>query len=179
MTLPTDLIFPMNTDLIKAGDPESMQRYLTDLTESLTEMYRQVAENVNGSIKFTQPAVAGNIISGTGTYTRQVGAYLRQGILVDFWFDIEWSAHTGTGGVVVKLPYKVAKSQVDPWVGNAQTSNINLGAGYTTTFGVASQNTFNYAIIRQGSAVPIDNITLPASGRVLGHARYIGQEFEN
>lgn len=181
MTLPTDLILPMNSDLIKAGDPQSMQRYMVDLTESLTEAYRQIAENVNGAMRTWTPTAYGLSTAGVGTYTKQVGWLRRSGILTELWFDIEWSAHTGTGGVAILMPYKAAKSTGQPWVGVIQSvsaSNV-FGAGYTYLVWKCEQNTTQGTIVRCGSGVASAQQPIAAQGGYAGYIQYLGQEFEN
>lgn len=179
MTLPTDIILPLRPEQIKSQDPDQLELYIRDLINSLTDMYQDIVGNVNGSTRQFTPVVKGATTSGTGTYTSQVGWYLRQGLMVDVWFDVVWTAHTGTGSAYVQLPYKVANSAIDPFAGTLGTATLALTAGYTATFCVAVPNTFQCNAIQYGSAVPMLNINVPAAGRFLGHVRYIGQEFEN
>lgn len=52
------------------------------------------------------PVVAGDASTGTGTYTGLVGKFTRKGKHVQFWVEGNVSAgHTGTGGILVTLPY--------------------------------------------------------------------------
>jgi hypothetical protein len=52
------------------------------------------------------PVVKGTTTAGVGTYTTQVGRYLKIGRCVLFSFRVDWSAHTGTGNMVLSgLPY--------------------------------------------------------------------------
>jgi hypothetical protein len=52
------------------------------------------------------PEVAGTTTAGVGTYTVQKGEYTRIGNLVKFKIDLEWSAHNGTGNIVINgLPF--------------------------------------------------------------------------
>jgi hypothetical protein len=183
MTLPTDVIYPLHSDLIKAGDPESLELYMRNLVETMTERDRQIVGNVNGNISQFMPEVFGLTVAGQGTYPAesQAGWYLRQGIMVDVWFDVVWSAHTGNGFMYLRLPYKVAKSPfvlLRPFAGILEQSTITLGAGYTSTFGEAEPDTFRYNLVQAGSGMATALLALPATGRILGHVRYIGQEIE-
>lgn len=185
MTLPTDVLLPLQSDLIKAGDPETLELYLRNLIETLTERDRQVVGNVNGTINQFSPVVKGSVTAGTGTYAagEQVGWYLRQGIIVDVWFDVIWSAHTGAGFIYVELPYQVAASPnstvMRPFVGQMETSGITYTVGYTSTFGEGEPNTFKYNLVQTGSAQTAALLAIPGSGRLLGHVRYIGKDIEN
>jgi len=181
MTLPTDIIFPLQTDLIKAGDPESLQLYIRNLIDTLTDMYQQVAQNVNGYLRQWSPIAYGLSTAGTGTYTYQDGWLRRSGILTELWFDIAWTAHTGTGGLAIQLPYKAAKSSNQPWVGVIQSvsSSNNFGAGYTYLVWKAEQNTTQGTIVRCGSTVAAAEQQIANAGSYAGYIQYIGQEFEN
>lgn len=52
------------------------------------------------------PVLAGTTTAGTGTYTTQTGTYTRIGNLVFFTVNLAWSAHTGTGSMIISgLPF--------------------------------------------------------------------------
>jgi hypothetical protein len=52
------------------------------------------------------PVVAGTTTAGSGTYTTQVGSYTKIGRQVSFALTLAWSAHTGTGNMLVSgLPF--------------------------------------------------------------------------
>lgn len=166
MTLPTQINFP----------PEDNVR---EIVKTLAEMYENIAQAVNGDIREWTPKLVGLVTPGVGTYTRQTGWYLRQGIIVDLWFDLEWTAHTGVGAAYIELPYKVKNSQNFPWSGELNMSGITLGAGYTKLFLLAQPNTFFGLIFGEGSGVAFASLSIVTSGRLIGKIRYIGQEFEN
>jgi len=99
MTLPTDIIFPLRLDFIKTGDQNGLEIYLRDLTETLTQMYSDMSQNINGAIRIWEPKVYGMTTEGVATYVRQGGWLRRSGIITELWFDVSWSAHTGTGNL--------------------------------------------------------------------------------
>ena len=52
------------------------------------------------------PIIAGQASAGTGTYTSQIGKYTKVGRAVHFEVYVVWTAHTGTGGMVLQgLPF--------------------------------------------------------------------------
>jgi hypothetical protein len=69
----------------------------------------------NGSlvpVSYT-PVVSGLTTAGTATYSTQTGSYTRNGNLVNIDITVAWSGHTGTGAMVISLPFTcAAKSQV-------------------------------------------------------------------
>ena len=176
--IPTDLVLPLQSDLIRAGDSKALELYLRQLVEALTDSYRITAQNLNGSLQQWSPEIFGSTVAGQGTYSFQTGWYLRAGIMVDLWYDVAWTAHTGVGSIIMRMPFKAAKTLNAPWAG-ANFSDINLGAGYTNVVMTVNSDTFDGVLLKTGSGVPISNVTLTATGRLLGHVRYVGQEFEN
>lgn len=56
-----------------------------------------------GRQSFT-PYVSGGTAAGVGTYTTQGGSYVRVGNLVFVELVLVWTAHTGTGNLVIRTP---------------------------------------------------------------------------
>jgi hypothetical protein len=97
--------------------------------------------------------------------------------MVDLWFNLIWSAHTGTGPIILQLPFKALNTIGTPWVGPVW-GNVNLGAGYTNMFMVVNGNTNDGVLLKSGSGVAFGNVTMSATGEMVGHLRYVGTEFE-
>ena len=178
MTLPAQIILPLRADY---GDSEDMDRYFRDLVYKLQDMYESIVENVNGSIrnyadtdnsKWT-PTLDGTV-TGTFTYTKQVGWSIRQGIYTELFFDIEWSATTAGGNLYVELPYIVTISDGMPFVGVIQPSSIAFGGGKTNLVINAIPDTYRGEIWAIGTGAATANLAVTASGRLIGHLRYIG-----
>jgi hypothetical protein len=52
------------------------------------------------------PVMSGSTTAGTGTYTGQAGAYRKIGSVVYYSLDMGWTAHTGTGDMILSgLPF--------------------------------------------------------------------------
>jgi hypothetical protein len=52
------------------------------------------------------PTAVGSVTTGTGTYSIQAGSYTKIGNRVDFTTVLSWSAHTGTGNLIISgLPF--------------------------------------------------------------------------
>lgn len=60
------------------------------------------------------PTVSGTTISGTGTYTTQLGQFRKTSTnTVSIQITVGWSAHTGTGNLIVNLPFTaISQDQV-------------------------------------------------------------------
>lgn len=180
MTLPTSNIYPAVTTFRAMDD---LTKYLRDLVFALEDRDEQLADAINGDIRgnaFTQreqwtPVLKGATTAGTFTYTHQIGWVYRQGLLVDVWFDILWTAQAGAAGnLYVELPYRVAVSAGKPFVGPLQTATIGYGAGQTVLNVNAIPNTFRGEIWSSGSAAATANIAVAAAGQLIGHVRYMG-----
>jgi hypothetical protein len=185
MTLPINNILPMRTDFKSVED---VDRYIRDLVFALQQRDEQVVSVVNGDIRgnaFTQrqnwkPVLKGSVTPGTFTYTQQIGWVLRQGTITDVWFDVAWSsAGAAAGNLYVELPYKVALSDQMPFVGVCQPSDIDYGAGHTDIVVNAIPSSYRGEFWVTGSTATTANLGVAASGRLIGHVRYIGVQNES
>jgi len=90
------------------------------------------------------PIISGATTAGVGVYTYQVGRYTKVGRIVHFQLRVAWTAHTGTGNMIVDgLPFtssSVTNSQSSVSIGFF--SNITLTASNVATAFVVEGNTF-------------------------------------
>lgn len=178
MTLSTEIIFPLNEERLNSGDSNQIGAYVRELVTTLTTMYQQISQATNGDIRQYLPLVYGNTSQGEAVYTTQDGWYLRKGIIVDYWFAVGWSAHSGTGQIYIQLPYKV-KQVIGAVFNSSVHGQYNYGGGYTSLFGIAISDTIKYLLYAEGPAnIAIAPLALLTSGALIGHIRYIGQELE-
>lgn len=175
MTLPPDRILPFRPTQIEAGGSE-LTEYMRDLVSTLEESYTDSVDNIDGRIQEYTPVLTGATLSGTGTYTTQVGLSLRQGIRVWTWFYVDWSAHTGAGDLTISLPYRVKTTTQNVFTGAIALSSVAWPAGTTSPITQAISNTLTAKVLHSGSATPYAYLQLPASGIVVGSLFYIGQE---
>jgi hypothetical protein len=186
MTIPSQIDLP---DPDGSFTPQQVS-YLHELTYRLEEAYERVAISTNGTYLYANPdstttiqqgvwtpEVFGVSTAGAGTYDHQVGYTVRKGIVVDVFFDIQWSAHTGSGNMYVELPYKVRKADNMPFVSPAQTSNYTLGSIDYAVFN-AIPDTYRLELWSVTTAAATANIALDTAARVIGSITYIGQEDE-
>lgn len=151
--------------------------------ESLTRMFRLIADAVNGNIKTNEdlsspfvPTIIGTTTEGVGTYTKQIGWSYSQGLFRDIWFDVSWTAHTGTGNLALELPYLVTFSEQMPFVGVCQLSDITFAGSYATINAIPDTRRLEFWTT--SSAASNVQIAIGAIGRAIGHIRYIGQSIE-
>ncbi len=78
------------------------------------------------------PVVVGGTVAGVGTYTLQSGYYTRIGNMIFATFRVSWSAHTGTGDMLINgFPFTCRNSaNYDP-EGSILVSDINFPASTT------------------------------------------------
>jgi len=186
LTLPTNIILPFQTDHINSQEPRDMENYLRELNFSLERMYEDVAQGINGNIRSNFgvgrqnwiPTLKGTGTAGSFTYTHQSGWAFRQGLLVDAFFDVEWSAVGGAAGnLYIELPYKVALANNMPFVGVVQSSVLAYTGGTGIVINAIS-DTFRGEFWNTGSAFATANQAVTATGRLIANIRYIGQQNE-
>lgn len=176
MTIPQELYLPLQTEELFNLEGEDQVRYWKELLNTLTDRDREVVNIVNGVYEYVEePTISGASTAGAGTYTNREAWYLRQAIMVDYWFDITWTNHTGTGNLVLDLPYLVINSQFEPFVGVIEQSSLTLTGGYTWLTVNCQPNTSQALIIENGSGNAAQALAIPTSGRIAGHVRYIGK----
>lgn len=182
MTLPTNIQLPIQTERILSDNPQDREKYVRDLIFTLQRMYEDIAQAVNGDIRGSvldtnsnwTPTLDG-ATPGTFTYNHQIGWVYRQGIFVDVWFDVSWSAvGTAAGNLILNLPYEVAMSSEKPFVGTVQSSAITYSGG-TGIVVNAIQSSYEAEFWNVGSGFTTANQSVVSSGQLIGHVRYIGK----
>ena len=159
MTLPLTIILPEND---------------YDLKNTLTDMYKDIANAVNGDQGSWTPTIEGSTTAGTGTYTEQSGIYYRQGLIVDCWFTVTTTDHTGAGDLRIKLPQKF-KKYIDIWVGEVIDSEMTYPSGTNIVLeGVNDTYYANCIACGDGIAAAVVQLDVNAAITVVGHIRYIG-----
>lgn len=184
MTVPKSIFLPTKKD--GSGD-EASDKYLLEMIYEVQRMYDNLAKGVNGDIKSSSlsqrqnwtPTLEGTGITGIFTYTNQYGLVLRQGLMVDVWADIFWTAIGGaTGSLYVVLPYIVANSLGQPFVGCVQSSTLAYGAGQTYAVINAIPNTYRGEFWASGGGAATTRLSVPNAGRLIFHVRYLGVQDE-
>jgi hypothetical protein len=103
------------------------------------------------------PVLEGTATAGTGTYSTQLGMYTKIGNVVHFKVSLNWSAHTGTGDMVIKgLPYTTANdSQIT--IAALRAGNIAYTAGASLAGQIQPNDTIIY---------PVTSVTLSAAATI-------------
>lgn len=182
MTIPSSILLPDRRDF------DSTEDYLSKFDETLKQLLDIIAKGTIGEYQtdfLTEqeqfiPFVYGASTAGTATYLTQYAWTLRRSLMTDIWFDLSWSAHTGSGDLFLRLPFLVQNSNGLPFVGTIQSSGITY-AGFDGLVCNAEPNTLNLYIYKTGTGAtttPVQVDTEAVSGRLIGHVRYIGQEDE-
>ena len=116
------------------------------------------------------PIIIGST-SGTGTYTVQEGFYTKIGSRVFFHLYVVWTAHTGTGNLLVSgLPF-IAKNITNNFSNCAiWLSNISFIAHPQC---YVSPNTNNIQIQNVSSGAASANIPIETAGNIMCSGSYI------
>lgn len=188
MTLPTTNILPIQTEKIEAGGKD-LSGYMRELVFTLERQYEDLAQTVNGSTRRSvdegnvkwEPTVVDSLGGITFTYDHQVGNVLRQGLMVDVWFDVSWSAvATGVitaGKMEIELPYKVALISEMPFVGVVQPSVFTFTGGTECVIN-AVPDSYTLEVWNTGDAFTTAQQGSVSAGQLRGHIRYVGQRIE-
>jgi len=186
MTVPTNWNFPLHAERILSEEHSEQEKHWREFIFSVQRMYEELAQGINGDIRANAlepdrqwtPVLQGAGTSGTFTYDHQVGWVFRQGIFVDAWFDVKWTAAgTAAGNLYVELPYIAAVSSQKPFVGVVQPSGITYTGG-TEIVVNAIPDTYRGEFWNTGTGFTTANQAVVASGQLIGHIRYIGQADE-
>lgn len=100
MSIPTDF-FPSNDEKYLKTDIDRLYKELSYGINRASD----VKEFVDGG-RNKLCVVKGATTTGSGTYTLQEGRYVRNLNLVDYWFSLQWTTHTGLGNLIVQLPFR-------------------------------------------------------------------------
>lgn len=114
------------------------------------------------------PTVSGSSSAGVGTYTTQVGIYSIVGNLIFATAEIVWSAHTGTGNLLItNLPFTVRNLANYNPEGIVNTISIALPGGSSrTSIGSCQHNTTTVDVqVTQNNGANLP-VALSASGEV-------------
>lgn len=186
MTVPTNWNFPLHAERILSEEHTEQEKHWREFIFSVQRMYEELAQGINGNIRSDSlepgrmwtPTLQGTGTAGTFTYDHQIGWVFRQGIFVDIFFDIQWTAAgTAAGNLYVELPYITAVSSEKPFVGVVQSSVITYTGG-TGLLINAIPNTYRGEFWNVGSGFTTANQLVVASGQLIGHLRYIGKANE-
>lgn len=189
MTLPDNWDFGTAIAEMMKNPRSGIDQTWRDFIYDLRDMYREIAYNVNGTLRSDtfpgsfqwKPNLDG---STTGSFTydpasggHQTGWALRQGNIIELWFDIQWTATTASGDLYLELPYEVASSNDTPFVGVLQASGITYTAGSDLVIN-AIPDTYRGDIYYTVSGSATGKQQVVSTGQLIGHIRYIGKTNE-
>lgn len=161
----------------RAENPSQMSSRFTGYDSTWSYKISNASRNADKWI----PTISGGSSAGVGTYTVQSGFAERYGLMVNIYFDIILTNHTGTGDLLINVPYKIQKSieTTDRFIfnGSIVLSNISLG---TATFAVlqAIPDSYTLKIVLCESGAAATDLQMVTSGTLRGSISYVGQREE-
>ncbi len=184
MTLPINVTLPLDSTRIKSQNPKDLYEYLRTLVYVLTVHLQQANQSANGNISqltnSSDPGyqfVVGSSSAGAGTYSNCMIWTRRSNLFTSVWFDITWSATTGTGNLLIQLPYKCQPSTQAPFIAVIESDSITYTSGYTYLTGNLTPGTNLLAINQNGSGEPLLAFPISMTGHLRGSIHYVGQQF--
>lgn len=135
------IVFADGTNGHKLDDSNSFQNGYT-VTRPSGEVNSAIMDQFTygyAQSTFT-PTVEGSSTAGAGTYTTQVGNYVRIGKIVFYEIELVWTASTGTGNLVIAgLPFlSLSGSASGVFTSTASFSSLTYTAGATPVFRIQS-----------------------------------------
>jgi hypothetical protein len=122
----------------------------------------QFVLNVEGAEMPFTPVISGTTTAGVGTYTAQSGTYTLVSGIVYFQLLCDWSAHTGTGDILISgFPYVAQNSEPQPvgWVwsnGLTITGQATFGLTANLTSGpLGAVNNGTYSAVALDTAAQL------------------------
>lgn len=120
------------------------------------------------------PVITGSTVAGAGTYTLQFGRYTQIGKAVFIDCEITWTAHTGTGNMLLTgLPLTVRNVASYVPLAHINTSDINFPAGTIQINGEFTLNTTQMALVTTRDNNTNLSVAMDASGTLKMSGFYI------
>lgn len=108
------------------------------------------------------PVVSGRTSAGSGTYSAQYGQYIKNGKFVTFELYVAWTAHTGTGGFSVTLPFTPTAYNVGPIALSIIAENVTVTAGKQVS-AIASAATNDIVVYESAPGGTLSYLAVSAS----------------
>lgn len=183
MTLPINITLPLIETEVK--NPAEMNTYLRRLVYAISSSMQNTNITENGTFleitnvsNPTYPFIQGTATEGVGTYTASTIYIRRINLMVYLWFDISWSGHTGTGNILITVPYFSQITPNNPFACVIESDDMTFSADYTYLTGNLAPNTDTIAVNQNGSGEPLIGLPISTSGHLRGSIIYAGQQFK-
>lgn len=157
MTLPSDRLFTPEIDPIAI---------------ELRKVYQDFVRQINGDAQTFTAKVFGATSAGAGTYTTQNGFYILSGQMVDVYYNIVWTNHTGTGNLYVEMPFLSNFSDLNYMGIIENTAGINYSAGYTEIKTKLAPGTRQATVVESGDNVSAQQVAIMTSATITGYNRF-------
>lgn len=125
----------------------------------------QFVQFVEGVERPFTPVISGSTSAGVGTYTSRSGTYTITNNIVYFQLECTWTAHTGTGNILISgFPFAAQNSEPQPtgWVytdGLTITGQATFGLIANTTsgpLGAVNNGTYSAVVLDTAAAIRIN-----------------------
>jgi hypothetical protein len=149
------------------GSPDTWETFARNTAEALDDY----------EVGTFTPTIIGKTTAGTGTYSVQIGRYIRIGKTVTVWIKLVWSAHTGTGnGEITGLPFlcRTVSGGHHPYAASVgYETNYDVPANTVlSAYPVPNETNIRFAQIGVGTQSGSATVTLDTSAGVTVSATY-------
>lgn len=183
MTLPINIVLPVLNQEVSSINPQDLYVYLRKLAYVITTQLQQTNQTLNGvDILYTDLVppfygqfIIGSTLAGTATYTNTTMTIRQINLLTFVSFDITWSGSTGTGNLLVQVPYFANNVSNMPFAGVIESDGMTYSAGYTYLTCNIPPNTNTINVNQNGSGSALIALPITASGHIRGSIVYAAQ----
>lgn len=147
-----------------------------DMLRALRQQERRIGQTEVKEVPLYQtglwtPVIQGLTTAGVGTYTTQFGAYVRVGALVVCTCMVIWTAHTGTGQMVIAaLPFNSANTTNQRFAVALRTSSVTFAGAAPQA--LILPNTAYFSLEYPVSNAAANAINIEAAGDIVATFAY-------
>lgn len=117
------------------------------------------------------PTLSGATTAGAGTYTVRVGRYTRVGNRCFFNINMTWTAHTGTGTMIITgFPFSTDNTANNNSTVSVWSDNLTFGAGTLSGYFATGSTTFTPTLLVSGGAS--NAISMDVTGSIIMTGSY-------
>ena len=116
------------------------------------------------------PTIEGSTTAGSGTYTIQSGTFTRIGNRIFFTIRLGWSAHTGTGNILI-AGWPATPALVYREI-PAVASDLVYTAGKSLAISFGGASFTKASLVEHGASAAVANVAIDSAAEILVNGHY-------
>ncbi|AFK66491.1 hypothetical protein SYPG_00041 [Synechococcus phage S-CBP3] len=120
------------------------------------------------------PVIEGTTSAGTGTYTFAWGYYTKVGNVVNYYVNMYWTAHTGTGNMIITgLPYVAPNLSNRNYAASVIANNISTSSSTAMVKAYIKPNEDKITMLEEPIGGGIANLGIDSAGSLFMSGSYL------